>query len=326
MRNSAGIFFPSKRCSEGIVRMIYDKPPLTFEQQADLLLQRGLIADRNELILRLSVVNYYRLSGYLFPYRQEDDSFAPGTTLEAVWRRYTFDRRLRALILDAIERIEVAVRTKLVHHLVHHVPEQAKAPIGAFGHLEINCFPGFKSASDYLKWRLKLAGETDRAKSERFVQHFREKYGSAHRELPLWAVVELMSFGSVLSMASHVLPSVQKQVAGDFGFPDEHFISWLRSLLVLRNACAHHDRIWNRESGKPAAPQRNKFPLWHAEPHIPNDRTGYMLTICHSWLGKISHTTQWKHRLFALFDEFPETPLQPMGLPPNWREHPLWKS
>jgi abortive infection bacteriophage resistance protein len=35
--------------------MEYTKPWLTFEQQADLLIkERGLIADRNELIERLS--------------------------------------------------------------------------------------------------------------------------------------------------------------------------------------------------------------------------------------------------------------------------------
>lgn len=305
--------------------MRYEKPPLSFEQQADRLLLRGLLADRNELITRLEAVNYYRLSGYLYPYRQADHHFAPGTTLEKIWRIYTFDRRLRVLILDAIERIEVSVRTKLVYHLAHHVPSHANEPSGAFGYLDIKCFPGFKKAGEFLKWRSKLAAETERAKSERFVQHFRSKYGDQHHELPIWAVAELMSFGAVLTMASNVAPEIKTQVAGEYGFPDEHFISWLRALLVLRNACAHHDRIWNRESGKPAKPQRNKFPLWHQGPQMPNDRTGYLLTICYFWLGKITNTSAWRSRLFALFDEFSEIPLEPIGLPANWREHPLWK-
>ena len=62
--------------------MIYAKKALTLEQQADLLLARGLVADRDELIQRLKVVNYYRLSGYLHPFRQPDNSYLPGTTLE----------------------------------------------------------------------------------------------------------------------------------------------------------------------------------------------------------------------------------------------------
>lgn len=306
--------------------MIYDKDPLTFEQQAHRLLDRGLIADRDELITRLSAVNYYRLTGYLYPFRKPDDTFLPGTTLEIVWRRYVFDRRLRVLILDAIERIEVAVRTKLVYHLSHHIQAGCSDPAGAFGYLDQRYFPGFKTASEFLKWRSKLAAETDRAKSEKFVQHFRAKYGADHPELPGWMVAELMSFGAVLTLAKNVVSEVQDKTAAEYGFPYQHFISWLQALMVLRNACAHHDRIWNRQSGQANKPQKNKFPLWHQKPSIPNDRTGYLLTICHYWLGLISPTSRWRERLFELFDEFPEIPLLAMGLPADWRNHPLWKS
>ncbi len=306
--------------------MKYEKVPLTFEAQADRLLGRGLIADRDELIKRLAAVNYYRLSGYLYPFRLPNDSYQTGTTLDIVWRRYVFDRRLRVLVIDAIERIEVAVRTTLVYHLTYYILPGATEPAGAFGYLDQRLFPGFKTASDFLKWRSKLAMETDRAKSEKFVQHFRTKYGDEHMELPIWMVAELMSFGGMLTMVKNVAPEVQKQVASAYGFPYEHFISWLQSLMVLRNACAHHDRIWNRESGKASKPQRNKFPLWHASPAIPNDRTGYLLTICHFWLGMISPTNRWSVRVFALFDEFPDIPLAQMGLPADWRNHPLWTS
>ncbi|TAE78283.1 MAG: Abi family protein [Verrucomicrobia bacterium] len=305
--------------------MKYGKLPLTFEEQADRLLGRGLVANRDELITRLAAVNYYRLSGYLYPFRRPDDSYVPGTTLDLVWRRYVFDRRLRVLILDAVERIEVAVRTKLIYHLSHHRPTGAAEAAGAFGYLDHRFFPGFKTASEFLKWRSKLAMETDRAKSEKFVQHFRTKYGAEHPELPGWMVAELMSFGAMLTMAKNVVPEVQNAVADDYGFSVDHFMSWLQALMVLRNACAHHDRIWNRGSGKAGKTQKNKFPLWHQKPVIPNDRTGYLLTICHYWLGLISPTTRWRDRLFALFDEFPDVPLDPMGLPADWRIHPLWK-
>jgi len=89
--------------------MEYTKPSLTYEEQADLLISRGLLADRDILIATLQNVNYYRLSGYLYPFRNTDDSFLDGTTLNIVWRRYRLDRRLRFLLLDAIERVEVAL-------------------------------------------------------------------------------------------------------------------------------------------------------------------------------------------------------------------------
>ena len=95
--------------------MQYAKPPLTFEQQADLLIQRGMSGDRDLLVARLSVVNYYRLSGYWHPFKGTGDQFQPGTSFDEVWNRYAFDRRLRLLAIDAIERVEVAVRARLAY-------------------------------------------------------------------------------------------------------------------------------------------------------------------------------------------------------------------
>ncbi len=86
----------------------YTKPALSFEQQADQLLQRGFQADRARLIETLSRVSYYRLSAYWHPFKRADETFAPGTTLDKVWRRYTFDWQLRLLVMDAIERVEAA--------------------------------------------------------------------------------------------------------------------------------------------------------------------------------------------------------------------------
>lgn len=86
--------------------MQYVKPALTFDQQADQLIRRGMVGERDLMIRRLSCVNYYRLSGYWYPFRDGGDSFKPGTSFDEVWNRYAFDRRLRLLAIDAIERIE----------------------------------------------------------------------------------------------------------------------------------------------------------------------------------------------------------------------------
>lgn len=323
--------------------MEYNKKALTFVEQADLLLSRGLIANRNELITRLEAVSYYRLSGYLYPFRILDaqghptDHFIPGTRFDVVWRRYNFDRRLRIILLDAIERIEVAVRTRLVHHFA-----QAHGP---FGYLHEKNLPGFKKravwrrcwrnlkalirlrgleSTDYEKWLSKLNNEKSRA-SDAFVKHFETTYGDKHEYLPLWMACELMTCETALQLAYGVDRQVIKQVAADFGFPDEQLLSWTKAIFTLRNSCAHHARIWNRVFGvKPSVPGKNKNPKWHTAPGFAPDRVGLMLTVCHFWLAKLSPTTQWKKRLFDLFDEYAEIPLAEMGIPNNWRTHALW--
>ena len=101
--------------------MEYLKKHLSLEQQADLLLSRGLIADRNALISRLSHVGYYRFSAYTHPYRKRDaqgralDQFVNGSHLDDVWFHYCFDRKLRLHLLDAIERIEICLRSAVAY-------------------------------------------------------------------------------------------------------------------------------------------------------------------------------------------------------------------
>lgn len=327
--------------------MIYAKKPFTLEQQADQLIARGLMADRDQLMGRLKVVNYYRLSGYLYPFRLRDaagnptDSLIPGTTLETIWRRYNFDRRLRIILLDVIERIEVAVRTRLVYHFVH--------AHHAFGHLDGKNLPGFKSLpfrqrwwrdlkflvkhghrerNDHEQWLAKLLLEKNRATRSKnaFAVHFSRTYGDSHEHLPLWMACELMTCETTLQFANAMDRLIIKQVAADFGFPDDQLLSWIKGIFTLRNACAHHARIWNRVGGAtPCVPgNKNKNPNWYCQPRFAPDRIGHVLSVCHCWLGKVSPTTQWKRRLFDLFDEYPEIPLAEMGIPADWRTHSLW--
>lgn len=99
--------------------MEYLKQHLSIHQQVALLRQRGLVAEASLLASRLKDVGYYRFSAYLHPFRvrkqngQIEDSYVPGTTLDKVWSHYLFDRKLRFLMMDAIERIEVALRSQI---------------------------------------------------------------------------------------------------------------------------------------------------------------------------------------------------------------------
>ena len=296
--------------------MEYSKRPYSLEEQADQLLDRGLIADRAALIHRLQAVNYYRLSGYLFPFRQrQSDQLISGTTLDIVWKRYCFDRRLRGLVLDAIERIEVAVRTQLVYHFTH--------AHGGFGYQDDRKLPKLKIDA-YLEWRLKLEEETSRSK-ETFKKAFFEKYGDCHKELPLWMLCELMSMGSLLTFFKGVEPQIKQAVGAPWGIPDALLLSWLTSLNAARNLCAHHARFWNRELGyPPLLPQPNKFPLWHGEHKLATNRCGIILFICRHWLRLISPSSNWHQRVEVLISENPEIPKADMGLPENWASHPIW--
>ncbi|MDF1554441.1 MAG: Abi family protein [Deferrisomatales bacterium] len=296
--------------------MKFTKPPLTFEQQADLLLGRGLVADRDTLIQRLKAVNYYRLSGYLYEFRDNPgDGYQAGTTLDAVWRRYTFDRRLRVLIMDVIERIEVSTRTHLAYHFAH--------THGPFAYTSNKNLPHLNTGY-HQKWLRILKDETDRSK-EPFVQHFFRVYGDQHPRLPIWVLVEITSFGSTMSFLRGVEAAIKQQVAREYGIPDAVLLSWMLALNETRNACAHHARLWNRNLGyQVKLPLHRKYPEWHEPVTISNNDTFAILTICRYLLGKIAPQSNWKGRLADLIAEYPELPPSGMGFPENWQASPLW--
>ncbi len=235
--------------------MEYNKPPLTVEEQAKLLIKRGLSGNLELIMSRLAAVNYYRLSGYWYPFRNPDDSFKPGTTFDNVWELYVFDRHLRLLVMDAIERIEISVRSQLAYNHSH--------TYGSFGYAtQKAALPKFDDCR-YNDCIRHVQEETLRSK-ETFVDHFRQKYGDYHEMLPVWMAAEVMSFGTILTFYRGSSHKVKQAVANVYKVPERVFDSWLLALNTVRNICAHHGRLWNRASGiKPLIPFQEEYPEWH---------------------------------------------------------------
>ncbi|MBX3316419.1 MAG: Abi family protein [Phycisphaeraceae bacterium] len=303
--------------------MRYDKPPLSFEKQADVLILRGMQGDRALIIERLTTVGYYRLSAYWHPFRKPHpsdarhllDEFKPGTTFDEVWCRYAFDRRLRLLVMDAIERIEVSLRALLA---THHSQRY-----GAFAYATDQRSVPSLDASKFADYRADIIKEQTRSK-DTFVKHFYAKYGDSHSMLPLWMAAEVMAFGTLLTFYRGCDPAIRDTIARHYGVHEKVFASWLLALNSVRNICAHHSRLWNRELGiKPKIPER--LTEWHAPVRVTGDRVFGTLTICKWSLDRIAPQSRWADRLHALMNDSDGIPLESMGFPPNWRDCPIWK-
>ena len=297
--------------------MKYEKQPRSFEEQADLLIHRGMGGDKNLMIRRLAAVNYYRLSGYWYPYRNADDTFQEGTMFETVWRRYVFDRRLRFLVMDAVERIEVSVRSQLAHHhsVVHGPFAYANDPTSR---------PKMKTTV-FSEFYAQILEELCRSK-EQFVKHFYSKYGDTHDVPPIWEAVEVMSFGSVVTLFKNTSHKVKQAVSNVFLMPDTVMESWLLAFNTIRNICAHHSRLWNREFGtKPLIPLEKGYPDWHIPVEVKNNRLFAVLTISKYCLNLVAPQSKWPSRLVGLLGEYRDIPIADMGFPENWQDCPIWK-
>ena len=166
--------------------------------------------------------------------------------------------------------------------------------------------------------------ETQRSR-ERFVEHFKAKYDE-FPDLPIWAAVETMTFGSMFTLFAMSEKKVRKNAARKYGVAGPVLYSWLKTLNYVRNVGAHHARLWNREFViRPTVPDVKNGPEWHRPQSIDTNRMFIVLTILRFLLHRVAPQSAWRDRLFARFDGFPGVPLVSMGMDAGWRQHTPWR-
>lgn len=327
--------------------MSYPKPWLSLEQQLDKLRSRGMhVSDAAKALNYLHRIGYYRLSGYWFAFRERSglccvwdvrndrrqgkvetvalDTFKPGATFQNAVDLYVFDKELRLLVMDALERVEIALRVDVSHtlgqldpfaylraDLLHHKFSQ-----------ELNRDSGL---TRHHEWLAKHAQLILRSKEE-FVAHNRTKYGLP---LAMWVACEVWDFGTLSTLFGGLREAEQDAIAAKYGVRSGRvFATWLRSLNYLRNVCAHHSRLWNRNIvDQPKLPPEAEMP-WVAgfvgDSHALA-RCFLLLRILRQMLGVINPTSSWPARMKDHLATFPELGhlglnLAGMGAPAGWQD------
>lgn len=294
------------------------KPFRQYHEQVALLRERGMhVPDEDAAVRELRLVNYYRLSGYWYAFREttggaRGDRFRPGTNLEDVLALHRFDERLRTTVFDALAPVELALRAALGHALGRLDP---------CAHLRPDLLgPLARSGDGHRNWLERHRGEIARSREE-FVEHHRSGYRGV---LPVWAAVEVMDWGTLSRLLGFAPPSVQTEVSERFGLRAPQLTSWLRALNVVRNACAHHGRLFNR-----AYAIRPKLPPVGADRSLDTarasmNRTYGQLTLVQylrvrSGLGTATQLTS----VVRAFPSVSLVPFSDTGAPPGW-ETPVW--
>ncbi|GAB3065054.1 Abi family protein [Pedococcus soli] len=318
---------------------LYAKPFKSYADLQALLAARGLVMpDPAGAQRTLTMIGYYRLSGYWYPFRSpapgggRTSTLQPGTTLDQVLALYEMDRRLKLLTLDAIERVEIAMRVRLGHTLGARDPFAHEMP----AHLDgLFLRPGRNgSPSKHNKWLDMVSKAKDRS-TEDFVQHFDLRYGG---RLPIWALTEIMDFGSLSHLYSGAQRRDRDAIAMSFGVVDAGgqgnglaLANWMRVLNYLRNTCAHHSRLWNRNMTVQVAPShlRPITDLAHvAQPSGPTVNRVYgALTVLSYLMRQIGDGTTWcadvRSTIAVGMADSGRTDTE-MGCPKNWHSEQVW--
>lgn len=308
------------------------KKPTSYEEQLNLLLKRGLvIEDRDKVIRYLKQISYYRLSAYFLPFQKEKNIFNAGTSFENILEVYKFDRKLRLLVFDNIERVEITIRAQISHILANkynnsHWQDNKdifKKPYKTHQKVLINPYEEFQSI---------IKKNTASKKPEVFISHYIRKYSSP-KNPPAWMCMELLTIGELSRLFNGLkLPEDKQLIANFFGLPHPVLTSWLHSLTYVRNLCAHHSRLWNRDLAiRPDILKKPRLP-WISKFYENNRRTFYFLCIVKYLLIASNPNNHFTRKLTDLFLKYPGVPFRYLGFPTNdkgdilnWYNEPLWK-
>lgn len=309
--------------------MKYTKPALSFDDQLDQLARRGMtIPNRAKAQQHLEHISYYRLSGYWLPFEATAPTaagrchtFSSGITFDMVVDLYVFDRKLRLMVMEAIERIEVSLRTRWSHELATTYDPHAFLNSSRFK-------DPIRHAEDLVKLNRDIRGS-----KEVFIESYRKKYKEPELP-PSWMACEVMTMGALSRWYQNLMDgSLKKRVAQGLGIKTvDVFESILHHLTVVRNICAHHGRLWNRrlvvifEQPHSLNARMVPHPTSPQDPSVEHRYLFNTLVLLDGLMMHITTGSSWTRRLTELLTQSPTVDPKSMGFPSTWKTREPWKA
>lgn len=285
------------------------------------MIERGLIIDDEDTTKHyLHQIGYYRLCGYTLPFQKGGDGddrheFKNPVEFSVILDRYVFDRKLRLLLLDAIERIEVSFRAALSNSIAQrHTPhwyQDAALFEADYEH---------DAMIQQLKFQIGHNANTPEKEAQRdiHIQHYYDTYYEPDMP-PSWMVFETISFGTISRIFEGLYKSETAAICTPLRVNHDTLSSWIHAISYVRNLCAHHKRVWNKTlTIKPAIARK------HKEKFQGNSKVYGVMVVVQILLDQVAPDNTWAERLSDLLDEHPNVPLVNMGIPEDWRTKPFW--
>ncbi len=270
--------------------------------------------------------------GLIGAYRLVKDRFDEGTTFDQIVDLYSFDRELRLLVFDCIERIEVAIRTQFIYCMSMQYNDS---------HWQDNqslfVKPFYNKVGYQIDPYSDFQGIISRSKTARrpevFIKHYIDTYHIPANP-PSWMCFELLTIGELSNIYRGLANKAdKKRISAQFDLHETVFTSWLHSLTYVRNICAHHSRLWNKDLAVEPAQLLKPVGPWITERYARNNkRTFYLLCVINYFLARVNPRNSLKEKLDVMFQKYPDIPLQYLGIPADedgklldWQQEALWK-
>ena len=280
------------------------QPSMTIDEQIENLKEIGLLIENEVYAKRiLNDISYFRLvKAYGLNLKSKNENYDGSVTFEQIVELYLFNANFRQILFPKIEQIEINVRCRVSNYFAERY--------GVLGYLQKNNFSNEEYYDIFLS---DIEEELRRNARAPFVQNFQNNYEGG--QLPIYALVEVFSFGTLSKFYKNMLNSDKKAVAKTFGVGYTYLESWLESISYVRNICAHYGRLYNAKLSK--TPMLYKE---YSEAGIGNNRFFGVLLCMRSILKEDSHWNIFVDQIEMLFEKYEKVDIKTMGFTKEWKK------
>ena len=277
--------------------------PMTIDEQVENLKGIGLVIKDEEYAKRiLNDISYFRLiKAYSINLKPKNGKYDGKVTFEQIVELYLFNANLRQMLFPEIEKIEINVRCRIANHFAEQY--------GVLGYEDANNFTNQDYHQEFLD---DIDEEIRRNATAPFVKNFKTNYQDG--KLPIYALIELFSFGTLSKFFKNMKNADKKIVAKSFGVGYTYLESWLESFSYVRNICAHYGRLYNAKLSKTPVLYRE-----YSEAGIGNNRLFGVLLCIKQLLRNDDHWNQFVNDLDKLVKKYKSVDITTMGFPTNWK-------
>lgn len=303
-----------------MTKIHYTKPYYEPKDLVTLLKARGVIInDDDKAANYIKSIGYYRLSAYMYPYLKDPKKshcFRDNVSFDNdILMLYRFDKKLKMLLLNEIEKIEVAVRSAVINIGCKQIGD----PFWITDVANFVDVVQFNSAKAFFEREIRKSSNLD------FIRHFQNTY--LENMPPSWMLSDLLTFGKLTNIYNNIkLIGLKEDIAKYFGFKSiDVFKSWLEKILLTRNYCCHHKRVWNNVNCITTMLPRHSSGMGWLNSNVDIRRTYFDICIIKYFIDRISPQNDMALKIRRLLSDFPKVPVADMGFPANWENEDLWK-
>lgn len=284
------------------------QPSMSIVEQVENLKSLGLIINDEDYAKKiLNDISYFRLiKAYSLGFKPKNGNYNEGVTFEQIVELYLFNANFRQIMFAEIEKIEVNVRCRIANYF--------SDTYGVLGYKESANFVDEEYYNTFLE---DIEEELGRNSKAPYVRNFKENYEGG--DLPIYALVEVFSFGTLSKFYKNMKNADKKAVAQSFGIGYTYLESWLESISYVRNICAHYGRLYNAKLSK--TPMLYKE---YSQAGIGNNRIFGVLLCMKQILKNDAHWNQYVDQIEMLIDKYEKVDVKTMGFPKNWKELLQW--